>query len=118
MTKPPLCRYCGKALKKKVVSVSFNSYHSRTPGGRRSDRPASREEAQKLFNEKIVSIKYRHDELGRYVAEVGLWDRESYVDKFFCKNAHAQDFAYSALRYKPELGTQVYFEALEKQTAD
>ena len=116
----PLCRYCGKPLKKRVTGVSFNRnrYHPRGPVARRDDRPATREQAQALFNEQIISIKYREDENGRYVAEVGLWDGESYLDKFFCKNDHAQRFAYSALKYAPTLGTDSYHKALKAQEAE
>ncbi|WP_052637981.1 hypothetical protein [Pseudorhizobium banfieldiae] len=112
----PLCRYCGKPLRKSVVTVALNSRQPKWRGGiSRPDRPSSKEEAQRLFNEVIVSLRYGEDERGRYVSEVGLWDGVTYRDRFFCKGEHAQQFAYSALNYAPTLGTASYHEALKAQ---
>lgn len=110
----PLCRFCGKKIQKRATLVVFNMGRGTfRAGSGRPEKPATKAEVQALFNEQVTHIRYAEEDGARYVSEAYLWDGESYMDKFFCKNDHATRFAYAALRYKPELGTQDYHKALE-----
>lgn len=122
----PHCRYCGKAIAKRTTAVRFVV---ELKGHMKGDqftryvvgRPTTKAEAQKLVNEEIVSVKRGADPWnmagGEYVSEAGLWDGESYVDKYFCNGAHAKDFAYMVARDRPTIATADYFEAMKKEDA-
>lgn len=116
MKNGPLCRYCGVPLKKRTETVIFNNGRGTWQAGSgRPERPTSKDQVQRLVNQKIVSIQYREDEQGRYVSQVTTWDGVTYRDQFFCKGEHAQRFAYSSLRHSPTLGTEAYHKALKQQ---
>lgn len=92
----PVCRSCGKPLRKHVESVWFGGHW-----GRMSNRPycTTIEEAQRYVNGRIISTKRCkrpvHNDAGTIVGEgpdtviyaAGVWDGESYGvhgEGFFC----------------------------------
>jgi hypothetical protein len=85
--------------------------------------PQTKAEAQKLFNEEVVSVqrakKYDYKTDSR--ADVGIdrvtiWDRETYVDEFFCNGDHAKRFGYAAARAGQVM--KAYQDARDKQEED
>lgn len=115
---PPLCRYCGRTIKKRTEDVYFNS--DRFHGGfglRRPERPVTREEAQKYSNKKIIAIRFDEDRDGRCVSRVTLWDEESFADPYFCKNGCAENFGRMMAAYNKDVSTKTYFKKLEEQKA-
>jgi hypothetical protein len=105
-TTQPLCRYCGRAIAKRTTTRRFRPAAARPAGSTIYEKdmidaaPASKAEAQKHFNQQVVSVRWerghRSEKLGyEYVDQVGLWDGESYDNAFFCSNAHAIAFAYA-----------------------
>lgn len=126
MSKQPLCRYCGKAIRKRTRSVLFNRPDNRGANPYticRPEKPKSRKEAQGLFNETIVSLRWtRGEEYGAkqagfdYISTCSIWDGESYEDEFFCNGEHARMFGYAAARMKDRtLAMPAWFEAVKKQ---
>ena len=108
----PLCRYCGGKIAKYTRSKSWWPH---------ADAPLSREEAERMVNQELVSIRYdttpsyveasphpRKNADGslteplpgntRYVRSISTWDGESYVDEFFCNGDHAKAFGYVCAR--------------------
>lgn len=75
-------------------------------------RPASRAEAQRMFNLSIVHHRMSPDR--SYVDKVALWDGESYMDKFFCSNTCAMVLGYAAARAGSCTGA--YNDAVEQRT--
>lgn len=92
----PVCRSCGKPLRKHVESVWFGGRL-----GNEANRPycTSREEAQRYVDGHIISLKWGlrpvHDDNGvivgqgkdRVISSAGVWDGESYGvhgEGFFC----------------------------------
>jgi len=112
----PLCRFCGNKIKKRTRDVYFNceKFHSGF-GERRTERPVTRDDAQKFFNEKIIASKFDDDIEGRCIYRVTLWDGETYLDKHFCKDGCAEDFGRMMAEYKPDISTKTYFEKLAEQ---
>jgi hypothetical protein len=121
---PPLCRYCGKPIRKRTDWIEVLKTAPRThvpvmaygkpgtpdqfvqkPTGEMTPihvpkhviadpLPQTKEAAQKLVNMKIVSVR-RNGEGIRYLS---VWDGESYRDEFFCTGEHAQKYAYAMVR--------------------
>ena len=132
----PLCRTCGKPLKKWTTTVRFGDRFRMSGDDKFKDVfPKTKDEAQRYINDgKIVLTKYmlkdsrpegeqslsnRRDFLVKdYIREVSIWDGESYRDGFFCNNEHAMEYAYTMVR-SPEqkLHTVKYLEALKAQVA-
>jgi len=56
----PLCRWCGKAIRKWTSPHNVPSPPGVNWTGYTGSRPTSKAEAQKLTNETIVSISYTH----------------------------------------------------------
>ena len=115
----PLCRYCGKPIKKHTSTVYFvkersalmrDSVHTRHIVG----SPTTKAEAQRMVNEQIVSVRrgtmYQLDPA--IVGQVSLWDGVSYEDEFFCNGTHAQRFAYVMARTGQ--ATVAYADATKK----
>lgn len=112
MTKPPLCRYCGKPIAKSttheyLVAPENSRFSAASTLGRRVDKlPQTKAEAQLLFNQQIVSVSrcritvnFDTDEKADVgIDEVRLWDGKSYVDQFFCNGDHARRFGYAFAR--------------------
>jgi hypothetical protein len=105
----PLCRYCGKKIPKYTTTTYFGSIGRPSIGGRLPHFPHDKAEAQKLVNEKIVSVRYSRYTPSQYVSLpsepehdyinwVGTWDGETYWDEFFCRQPCAVNFAYTCVR--------------------
>lgn len=100
MRHPPLCRYCGGPIRKQTHLHWFG----RTEENGSSDfwtnhieKPRSKAEAQRLVNGEVVSVSWYRDNpdpAEHYIGKATTWDRESYVDKWFCNGDHARCFAY------------------------
>ena len=117
----PLCRYCGKPIPKRTTTVIFEKTqeevdrHPMSQGWRYVlGQPPTKEEAQRLVNETIVSVK-RHHADPSVISSAGIWDGESYVDPYFCNGQHAKDFAYMVARDRPNIGSDSWVNALSKQ---
>lgn len=85
----PFCRYCGKAIRKRTNSVTC--WGGKHPSG---TILRSKEDCQRLSNEKVVSVSYHEG----VVWSFSTWDGESYVDRFFCNDDHAKRFGYAAAK--------------------
>jgi len=109
----PLCRYCGKPIKKHTRTLYFGAGEtsqkiSSDLVAYRPEKPTSKAEAQKLVNEQIVSVgwavQWCDGEDGSrvserdYIDKATTWDGVSYVDEFFCTAEHARWFGYAAVR--------------------
>jgi hypothetical protein len=121
----PLCRFCGKGIKKHTHTVWFgqgresrNDYSTSLEA-----KPTSREEAQRLVNQEIVSISWEYhwsrDEDDKsvktrdHIHKVTTWDGESWDDPFFCNGDHAQRFGYASARGGRAMAA--YNEAIAKR---
>lgn len=117
---PPLCRYCGKPIGKRTKTIMFGSAEQDTRDSTwyatRKEKPLTREEAQRLVNYRIVSVRYVREGDERYVSQASVWDGVSYKDEYFCSTDHAQDFAYAIARSPDNrLTTQAYRDARDAQ---
>lgn len=120
----PLCRACGKPIPKHTNKVSFGETYSKRF---QNTRPVSIEEARKLVNTQIVARRWTTPtrlEQGEYVptgeprfiSEISTWDRESYIDEFFCKGACAQSYAYMCVSSpNNKAKSAAYSNALDRQ---
>lgn len=117
--KQPLCRCCGKKLKRTTVLHEFG-----IPDGSRRDawapRPhaqdaATRAEAQRYLNQEIVSSKTSYT--GNLI--VATWDGESYrsEQEFFCTLRCAARYGRFGVIHAPQLMTQKYADALVQADA-
>lgn len=121
----PLCRFCGKGIKKHTHTVWFGM--NRESRGEFSsslaDKPKSREEAQRLVNQEIVSISWSYNtswddedhsvRVRDHIHKVATWDGESWTDPFFCNGDHAQRFGYASARGGRAMAA--YNEAIAKR---
>lgn len=93
--KRPLCRYCGNPIPKRtnlVFVLDADSVQRITPF---VPGPLySKAECQRQTNQQVASVSYRLRHNERRVSHFTTWDSESYADKYFCKGACAQQFAY------------------------
>lgn len=116
---PPLCRACGRKISKHTEMIYVYAEPPRTEApemknGEGADRfkqvptgkmtpihvakhvvgsPRTKEEAQRLVNEKIVSLQYNLD--NTRVDRITVWDGGTYVDEFFCNRTRcAVSYAY------------------------
>lgn len=107
MSIQPLCRYCGKKIAKSTIKHWFGDrveFYKNSPDRHihHGEKPRSREEAQKYINEQVISVQwsrlYQDGELlpreQQFINRVGVWDGESYEDKFFCNDDHARRMGY------------------------
>jgi hypothetical protein len=135
MAAQPLCRYCGKAIRKKTETIRFGCADGDAArfAHMRTERPRDKAEAQRYGNGQVVSVRYSETacitvpgggshkvtRVPRYVEEASYWDGESYVDWAFCNGDHARRFGYSAAGMTLENGSQIampeYWAALAKR---
>jgi hypothetical protein len=111
----PVCRSCGKPLRKYVESLNFGGRLGNNRG-----RPycSSREEAQRYVNGQIISVKWGlrpiHNEAGvivgqgtdRVIYHAGVWDGESYGvhgEGFFCSQSCGYQLGRAAARQGMQL---------------
>lgn len=139
--KQPLCRYCGEKIPKRTDLVYVHATPPRThipetkisliSSGKFKEEPTgkmipihvsphvigiprTKEEAQKLINLKIISVRKGDDGV---ISRLGVWDGETYNDQFFCKNDCAIRYAYSMVRSPHNsLVMPAYTEALAKES--
>lgn len=111
----PLCRYCGKPIRKVTRTVVFDQPQAFERGveGMRPERPTSREEAQRYVNGRITSVSWSPYN-GRHISTVNTWDGESYGDAHFCTLQCAASMGRAVVTER-NLGTLEYLVALEKQ---
>lgn len=85
----PRCLNCGKPIRKKTESTDFWVTEWKKA-------PRTREEAQRLTNHRIVSIRYAMYGDTRYVTSFSTWDGESYapICGHFDSGECAKMFAY------------------------
>lgn len=98
----PLCRYCGKAIRKRTrtnwIESERKPHMTNTSFSRHvicDEPPADIAACRKLTNELVVSVQ-RYQ--GGRIRSFGSWDGVSYVDQFFCNGRHARLFAYAFAR--------------------
>lgn len=99
--KPPLCVYCGGAIRKRTTTVWVRA------GGRRAEHgpdskfsrhifpvtaPTTIAECRRLTNLTVTAVTRSAD--GKTITRFHEWDGESYEDRFFCNGDHARRFAY------------------------
>lgn len=117
----PFCRCCGKKLKRLTETHVFGIAEGEPPsswghfGTPHPEEPATRAEAQRFLNQRIVSSK--KDYRGRLM--VATWDGESYfgAQEHFCTLRCAADYGRFAVTYAPDLMTQAYAVALASRPA-
>jgi hypothetical protein len=99
---PPLCRYCGKAIRKRTSSWHFGaSIESRAEWFNRIPiKPLDLAEARRqVGNLQVVSVRWTRPEgAAAWIDKATAWDGESYEDGFFCNGEHARFFGYAAAR--------------------
>jgi len=114
----PLCRCCGKPIKKWTRPIWVRPEPRDTP---MSDRTVvgllrSKEDCQRLTNEKVTAVRYTDypEHLGRHAVSFNTWDGESYESEFFCSGTCAQNFGLLAAKLN-RLTTRAYSEAIEER---
>lgn len=107
----PLCRNCGKPIRKETTS-HYRSMHAGKEGWK------TLADAQRQFNEKIISHKWSTDEEGKRTAifVVHTWDGESYSDDLFCSGKCAESFGRAVARQN-KLAMPKYHEAMKARRA-
>lgn len=102
----PLCRFCGRPIRKWTTYYQFGPDHRSAGDEARRGKPLSIAEAQREINSgRIVHVKWKtptqleHSEFvptgePRWICEASVWDGESYADGFFDTGSCAQSYAY------------------------
>lgn len=106
----PFCRCCGKPIPKTTDSVYFGQ-------GKLPDKPTTKEEAQRLVNAKIISVRRWTFQGEDFIHSVGTWDGESYRDDTFCTVRCAEAFGRMAARHFPDLETLAAQKARQAREA-
>lgn len=118
----PLCRYCGKPIPKVTHCVWFGATterRDRYSTHLAAPEPATKAEAQRLVNQRIVSVRRNSYGAGNgLINQVTTWDGESYRDQHFCNQAHAADFGRAAAAMmlddgRPQIAMPAYWQAME-----
>ena len=73
----PKCKWCGKPIRKKTDTTSYLFTEIESA-------PKSKEEAQRMTNHQVVSVRYGEYRGKRYVRSFSTWDGVSYVSPHFC----------------------------------
>jgi hypothetical protein len=119
----PLCRCCGKPIRKWTDNVWGNEM-------KKAYR--SKDEVQRDRNDVVTSVAYctigdestrQYDHFKRLGAKPGdrvvdrffVWDGVSYEDEFFCSTSCASRFAYMVAHTHPEIETKAYQAANRKR---
>ena len=112
---PPLCRCCGRPIKKRTVQHWFGRRAYRSAAGGRivehTEVATSRAEAARYVNGQIVASKNYPDEI-----VVTTWDGCSYEDATFCTMRCAADYGRFAIRH-PGAHTAAWVNAYNAQLA-
>jgi len=118
----PLCRYCAGAIRKRTHTVLFGQSQPSLSAyiTCMAEKPISKAEAQRLVNQKIVSLSWDHSwEDGvptrSYIHKITTWDGESYEDEFFCTGEHARKFGYASARGGQAMKTWIDAMAARKR---
>lgn len=117
-TAQPLCRTCGKPIKKVTHTHYFgqgnthasSSYVTFHPG----EAPTDRAGIGQFTNQRVASVRWHVSRTK--IERATTWDGESYVDEYFCADTCARAFGYFARKYAPDLTTQAYYEAAMKRS--
>lgn len=106
----PLCRCCAKPIRKYVVTHYFGESHQSSLDSyvNHPEEAKTKEEAQRLVNGCILSVRYGY--AGNVI--LGVWDGESYYDELFCALKCAAEFGYAAARRSDGLAMPCYHEAI------
>lgn len=120
MKPAPLCRHCGKPIRKKTETIFFTQKDKGLSYGVQVETlPQTKAEAQKYTNAQIVSVRRSKkmnwatgEKEDQGISWVSTWDGESYVDDFFCNDDHAKRFGYVFARAGYQ--TKAYAAAVEK----
>jgi hypothetical protein len=128
----PLCRCCGKPIRKWTTHVHIvperTKYNSGDSSWSRTVVSATplktKADCQRHSNQQVVSIKYTVDYDNSYPAQpipetrrvysFTEWDGESYDDELFCNNACAQELGRLAARNN-KLQTVAYVAAIKRR---
>lgn len=90
----PRCRFCGAPIPKRTAVVAFGSdENSRSPRGGwicRTERPATRKEAERILGLPVVETLYSN--VGDLYISRARVHRDEYRDDLFCSEEHAARF--------------------------
>lgn len=119
-TAQPLCRNCGKRIKKLTNLVMFAAESDRVEGWwlYRAAFPKTKAEAQREVEQQIVSVSYASPYFAEkrghsYIDKATTWDGKSYQDEWFCGGNCRNAFA--VLMAARGHCTTDYTAALERQ---
>lgn len=93
MTLAPRCIWCAKAIAKHTETHWFGSgpvQHRQDPSHNHVEVITTKAEAQRLVNGAVVSVSRWRE----HVAAVGVWDGETYADRYFCGGRCRNAYAY------------------------
>lgn len=110
MTTRPHCRNCGKSIPKETNVVWFGhakENRSKLYWIELTDKPTTREEAQRLVNGEITSVASWAGNISR----VSVWDGKSFIDQYFCTGSCAQAFGRMCAKNHPSIMTVDYVKA-------
>lgn len=113
----PLCRLCGKPIRRSVRWLRFGEHTERRYAWENSftEKPATKAEAARFDNGQIISIRWSHDRA--YIKQATVWNGE-YVSPYFCKDECARRFGHFALEQGFDIQTQAYFDAFRAALED
>ncbi len=106
----PLCRCCGKPIPKKTIVHYFGKRASKNYGWwvDHTQFPGDKAEVQRLTNQRVIRMGKTRD---GQIFKATVWDGESYVSRYFCKDQCARAFGYFALDH-PGYETAAYAAAV------
>lgn len=115
----PLCRCCGKPIRKHTRTVyvreKLSDNEMKQDFWRYVEGVAHKKaDLVKFTNYQIVSVSRLYNDKSR-IGSFGEWDRESYVDEFFCSGTCAMTFAYAVAVKYPSISCTPYFKAMAER---